>query len=173
MPSSTGSSSASASASAGVKGLLASASDDVSDVSNYLYSPVSKRALTARDQTTLIVPNTTTFGNTNLLFLFLNSGMSSSELCTSCTSSIMTAFINFESNVPYGPGLANSALLSGQSALYSAIENQCGSSFLSGTVQAAGGISAGIAHSGAVSSATLGFGGIFVTALAAFTASLL
>jgi len=167
MASTTGSS---ASPSASGKSLFASSSSGSSLIDSlYTSVPNSKKRA---DQTTLIVPNTTTFGATNLLFLFLKPSLTSSELCISCTSSIMTAWINFESNVPYGPGISESALLSGQSALYSAIESECGSSFLSGTVQAAGGISAGIAHSAAVNSATLGFGGILATTIAALAASL-
>jgi len=114
-------------------------------ISNLYYS--STNALSRRDDsntTAALIPNTTTYHDTNLVFLFLQPSMSSSTLCTACTRSILTPYITFESNRPYAPGLTNSPLMSGQTALVSAIQSQCGSSFLSGAVQAAGGISSGI-----------------------------
>ncbi|KAG6377710.1 hypothetical protein JVT61DRAFT_14481 [Boletus reticuloceps] len=94
--------------------------------------------------TTALVPNITTYQNTNLLFLFLKPSMPSSTLCTTCTRNIMTPYITFESACPYAPGLANSLLLAGQVPLYANITNICGLSFLNGAVQAAGGLSSGL-----------------------------
>jgi hypothetical protein len=101
-------------------------------------SPASKR-----DQAAL-VPNTTTYASSNLVFLFLQPSTSSATLCKTCTRNIMTPYMTFEAGVPYGPGLANSLLLSGQSALYNAIQQTCGKDFLSGSVAAAGGIKNGL-----------------------------
>lgn len=56
----------------------------------------------------------------------------------------MTSYITFESSCPYGPGLSSSLLLLGQLDLYNNITSKCGSTFLSGAVQAAGGISSGL-----------------------------
>ena len=53
----------------------------------------------------------------------------------------MSAYINFESDIPFAYGLDNSTLLSGQLPLYDAIQSECPANFLSGTVQAAGGLS--------------------------------
>ncbi|KAI6118170.1 hypothetical protein F5141DRAFT_1096663 [Pisolithus sp. B1] len=72
-----------------------------------------------------------------LVFLFLEPSTDSTTLCTSCTRSILTSFITFESNTPYAPGLNNSAL-------YNSVQSTCGTNFLSGAVQAAGGLSGGI-----------------------------
>ena len=91
-----------------------------------------------------LIPNTTTYRSSNLAFLFLNSEMSSDELCVSCTRSVLSAYISFEQTVPYALGIANSPMLGGQSDLYNAVTNTCGSSFLSGAVQAAGGLQDGI-----------------------------
>jgi hypothetical protein len=55
----------------------------------------------------------------------------------------MTAYINWESDSPYAPGLSQSTLLSTQNTLYGAVTSICGSSFLSGVVQAAGGLGTG------------------------------
>jgi hypothetical protein len=111
---------------------------------------VQKQSTPARRAaTTALVPNITTYQNTNLLFLFLQpdssaqSSLQSSSQCTACTRNIMTAYINFESVTPYGLGLANSLLLAGQQKLYDAVTNTCGKTFLSGVVQAAGGLSSG------------------------------
>jgi len=102
------------------------------------------------DASPVVVPNITTFQSTNIVFLFLNPNMTSSTLCQSCTRNVMNAYTSFEAQVPYGPGLGQSILLGGQSALYSAIESECGASFLSSSVQAAGGISSGLLGSGAM-----------------------
>jgi len=116
---------------------------DVSSIKQYLWSQASV-AKRAAAQTAAIVPNTTTYHDSNLLFLFLSPSMSSSALCTTCTRNILTQYINFETSVPYGPGLSNSPLMSGQSELYNAVLSTCGKTFFSGAVQAAGGISNGV-----------------------------
>ncbi|KAH0834091.1 hypothetical protein J3R83DRAFT_11376 [Lanmaoa asiatica] len=117
-------------------------------LSQYLYTtPGSNSLPTRRDAsntTSALVPNTTTYQDTNLLFLFLEPSMPSSELCTTCTRNIMTPYITFESNCPYAPGMSNSLLFAGQLSLYNNITSKCGSSFLSGAVQAAGGLSSGL-----------------------------
>jgi hypothetical protein len=113
----------------------------------YLYTSSGSGASARRDvsnSTTALIPNTTTFQDTNLVFLFLNPKMNSTRLCTTCTRNILTSYITFESSLPYAPGLNNSLLLSGQTALYNAIVSTCQSGFLSGAVQAAGGLSSGL-----------------------------
>jgi hypothetical protein len=124
--------------------------------------------------TTALIPNVTTYQDTNLVFLFLEPSMTFTQLCTTCTRNILTPYITFESSLPYAPGLNNSLLLKGQSALYNYILSTCPTGFLSGAVQAAGGLSNGILASSAprtisadVSlfvSAILGAAGLAVTA---------
>jgi hypothetical protein len=103
-----------------------------------------------------IVPNITTYQNTNIPFLFLQpssdsqAALPSNSDCTTCTRNILTAYVNALSTIPYGPGLAASLLLAGQPKLYSAVTNTCGANFLSGVVQAAGGLSGGTLSSGAM-----------------------
>ncbi|KIK66237.1 hypothetical protein GYMLUDRAFT_82224 [Collybiopsis luxurians FD-317 M1] len=88
--------------------------------------------------------NATTFTSSNVGFLFLST---SSVQCTTCTRNIMTAWINYMSNFPYAPGVANSALFSTQSSVYNAIVQTCGTNFLSGVVKAAGGLGTGSSSS--------------------------
>jgi hypothetical protein len=124
--------------------------------------------------TAALIPNVTTYQDTNLVFLFLEPTMTATQLCTTCTRNILTPYITFESNLPYAPGLNCSLLLTGQSALYNAIISTCPSGFLSGAVQAAGGLSGGIMSSGAsrpisadvsmLVSAILGAAGLAITA---------
>ncbi|KAF8644007.1 hypothetical protein AX16_008723 [Volvariella volvacea WC 439] len=90
-----------------------------------------------------ITPNIEAYRESNLLFLFLNPDLENSVLCTACTRNILAAYISFESDIPYAPGLAQSDLLGGQSALYASVQTKCGSNFLSGPVQAAGGLGGG------------------------------
>lgn len=104
-------------------------------------------SLTRRATTQSVVavsPNATTFATNNLLFLMLLPTTPSASLCTSCTRNVLTPYISFESSTPYAPGLSNSVLLSGQTALYAAVKATCGDSFLNGAVAAAAGLSGGI-----------------------------
>ncbi|EEB92594.1 hypothetical protein MPER_08873 [Moniliophthora perniciosa FA553] len=64
-------------------------------------------------------------------------------LCTACTRDVMTHWINFQSDVPYAPGLNKSLLLTHETELYAGIQKTCGPNFMSGVVQAAGGLSDG------------------------------
>lgn len=142
----------------------------------YLYSTTDSAASARRDvsnSTTALIPNTTTFQDTNLVFLFLDPKMNSTQLCTTCTRNILTSYITFESSLPYAPGLNKSLLLGGQSALYNAVTTTCSSGFLSGAVQAAGGLSSGLmsgsprsihADVSLLVSAILGAAGLAVTA---------
>ena len=65
---------------------------------------------------------------------------------------ILHAFypFGFESAIPYAPGLGHGPLMSGQTQLYLAVQNTCGATFLSGAVQAAGGLSGGIMKGAAI-----------------------
>lgn len=110
----------------------------------------------------VITPNFDALESSNAAFLFLKPDLSSDKLCVPCTRSILTSYISFESDISYAPGLPNSVLLNGQSALYQAVTNTCGASFLSGAVQAAGSLSDGILghKSGASRSAGASAGGI-------------
>jgi hypothetical protein len=105
----------------------------------YLFETANPSA-TRRDSDTVYTLNTTTWTNEDVLFIGINPSMDATDLCTACTRNVLTSYINQESNVPYSPGLSSSSIASGQTALYNAIEQTCGSSFLSGAVQAAGGI---------------------------------
>ncbi|KAF8154208.1 hypothetical protein B0H34DRAFT_720855 [Crassisporium funariophilum] len=119
----------------------------VSELLALLYT--NNGALKRRAPTTAILPNMTTYHDTNLPFLFFTPALDATKLCTACARHVLTAYINFESNIPYGPGLGSSNLLNTQTALYSAIQSKCPSGFLSGAVQAAGGLSGGLFQSGA------------------------
>lgn len=116
----------------------------------FLYTDNSG-ALKRRADSTGILPNMTTYHDTNLPFIFFTPSLDATKLCTTCSRNVLTAYINFESNVPYGPGLSQSQLLDTQSALYNAIQQKCPAGFLSGAVQAAGGLSGPLLSSGAVS----------------------
>lgn len=124
-------------------------SDDVGGSSLSLSNLLSllytdNTALKRRDvKVAAIEPNTTTYHDTNLPFLFLKPSLDATTLCTTCARNVLTAYINFESDIPYAAGLSNSQILSSQNDLYSAIQSKCPAGFLSGAVQAAGGISTG------------------------------
>jgi len=156
-----GSTTSSSSSGAGNVQLEKSTSDaDLKQAQDNLWTPASSNPVSRRDEQAFY-PNTTTFHDANILFLLLKSTLSTTQLCVPCTRLVLSAYINYESAIPYAPGIAQSPLMSGQVALYTAVTNGCGVSFLSGSVQAAGGISGGIISSSgaldvAVSFKTLG-----------------
>ncbi|KIO05811.1 hypothetical protein M404DRAFT_504481 [Pisolithus tinctorius Marx 270] len=112
-----------------------------SSMGQYLYTTQSGSTVTRRDSSEALIPNVTTYEDTNLVFLFLEPSTDSTTFCVSCTRNILTPFITFESNTPYAPGINNSLIMAGQTALYNSIQSTCGTNFLSGAVQAAGGLS--------------------------------
>ncbi|KAF9458698.1 hypothetical protein BDZ94DRAFT_1270026 [Collybia nuda] len=108
-----------------------------------LPSGTSKNLVAGSSGQSPLVPDMAAYRKANLAFLFLTPSLEATELCTACTRNVLTSYINFESNVPYAPGLAKSTILDSQSALYTGVQNTCGKNFLSGAVQAAGGLSGG------------------------------
>ena len=98
-------------------------------------------ALRRRDDLGAIQPNFTTYRDNNLPFAFFTPNLNKTQLCVTCARLVLTSYIQFESNVPYAPGLNNSLLLSTQSALFDAVQSKCPANFLNGAVQAAGGLS--------------------------------
>ncbi|RDX41614.1 hypothetical protein OH76DRAFT_1411999 [Lentinus brumalis] len=148
----------------------------LSTVAKYISIPLSaaSSALSRRadaQAVAAIAPNATTFATYNIPFLMLKPDLSSDKLCQECTRDVITSYISFESSTPYAPGLASSVLLSGQTALYQAVTKTCGSTFLSGAVAAAAGLSGGIvgqaSDSGASRSmlANTGVAGVVVGAI--------
>ncbi|KIY44858.1 hypothetical protein FISHEDRAFT_61544 [Fistulina hepatica ATCC 64428] len=101
-----------------------------------------------------ITPDTEVISDSNLAFLFLTANLTESTLCTTCTRQVLTTWIQFESDTLYAPGISSSSMLSGQTALYNGVVETCGSSFLSGAVAAAGGLSQGSSSSGTVINAS-------------------
>ncbi|EIN05282.1 hypothetical protein PUNSTDRAFT_55156 [Punctularia strigosozonata HHB-11173 SS5] len=146
-------SSASASASAASASASAAAGSlsnglSLASVQKYLWASTSgSLARRASSSEAALIPNTTTYAASNLVFLFLQPALESAALCTSCTRAVLTSYIDWESDVPYAPGLANSPTMAGQAAIYNAVQSTCGSSFLSGAVQAAGSLSNGLGQS--------------------------
>ncbi|KAF9074392.1 hypothetical protein BDP27DRAFT_1381258 [Rhodocollybia butyracea] len=115
--------------------------------------------------------NDTTFATYNIPFMFLPTNISSAQ-CNTCTRNVMTAYINWESDCPYAPGLSQSTLLITQNPLYSSVTNICGSNFLSGVVQAAGGLGTGSSSNGSLRSVAFDIRTISVALVSMFAALL-
>jgi hypothetical protein len=109
-----------------------------------LFTTTTGGALRRRGPQAAIVPNMATYHDNNLPFLYYKPDLDASTLCTTCVRLILTGYMTFESNVAYAPGLSNSQLLDTQPSLYDAVKNKCPASFLSGAVQAAGGLGKGL-----------------------------
>ena len=76
-----------------------------------------------------IVPNTTTFTDSYLHFLFLNPDMTTDQLCTPCTQQILASYVSWEGMQPYPIGISNSGMLGVQIKLYRAVATRCGAGF--------------------------------------------
>jgi hypothetical protein len=117
-----------------------------------MYNLPVKRA--ASKNQVVFLPNATSLAQKNIPFLSISPNSPASSLCVPCTNEVLTAYINFQGSVPYAPGLAQTVLLTGLSALYQAVTSKCGQSFLGGAVQAASGIGSngplGAAKSGTI-----------------------
>ncbi|KAB5595255.1 transmembrane protein [Ceratobasidium theobromae] len=110
---------------------------------------------------TVLVPNTDAYRSNNLMYLFTSPDMNAGQLCTSCTQQIVSKYIAFESSTPYALGLKNSPLLSGQSALWAAMQEKCPASFLTEVSNIAG-----VASAADINGASALGGGSLLTALA-------
>ncbi|EAU87787.1 hypothetical protein CC1G_09406 [Coprinopsis cinerea okayama7 len=108
-----------------------------------------------------IIPNTDAFSSNNLPFLLLSPDLDKEALCTACTRNVLSAYITYESDVPYAPGLGKSQLLGEQGALFSAVQEKCGAKFMDNEIKAAGGLGTsngnGIFSSGAAPSIDVAF----------------
>ena len=112
----------------------------ISEILALLYMKNDNGAFTRRDQSSAFVPNVTQIQDTNLAFVFFTPNLSAAQLCVPCLRQVLTAYINFESNLPYAYQLNDSSLLGAQSALYNAVQSKCPANFLTGSVEAAGGL---------------------------------
>jgi hypothetical protein len=109
-------------------------------------SNTTKRAsLDRRDSQEVFTPDASLFTSKNVAFLGLEPSLSASELCSPCTREVMNVYTSQLGNLPYAPGISNSVLFGGEPALYDAINQKCGASFLGGAAQAAGGLATGAA----------------------------
>jgi len=124
--------------------LLSSGSTPADDLWESLSSGNSRR-----DQEQVVIPNTQKFNSLNLVFLGILPSLTSDQLCQPCTRNVLNQYIQFMSSIPYALGISNSPLMSGETNLYNAVEQQCGAPFLSGSVQAAGGIANNLLNGGA------------------------
>jgi len=124
---------------------------------------VLTRSLEARADA--LTPNTKAYSAANLPFLFIKPDMPKEALCTPCTRSIMSAWFNIESQLPFAPGFGSQTVLSGQPPLVAAITSTCGQNFFAGSVAAAGGLGANTVFDAAVPRAS-GSHGVIAAVLA-------
>jgi len=101
-------------------------------------SEIQKSLYTESGQT--VIPNTAAFAANNLPFLLTSGDLEKDQLCTACTRNILSAYMNYESDVPYGVGLDKSQLLGNQIPLFKAVQEKCGANFMDNAVKAAGGL---------------------------------
>jgi len=135
------------------------------------YVPSNGTSLSSQGEDAVLA-NLTTFHTNNIVFLFRNGSWDESDLCTTCTRTILTNYFNYESDSLYASGLSNSQLLGGQDLLVGAIQQKCGVNFLNGAVQAAGGIKSGSFASGTVKGVSDRFAGIMAVVAGGLTVAI-
>jgi len=138
----------------------------MSEILSLLYMKNDNGALTSRDQSSAFVPNVTDIQANNLAFIFFTANLSATQLCVPCLRQVLTAYINFESNLPYAYSINESSILGMQSALYNAVEAKCPANFLTGSVEAAGGLAG---TSSAIPTYSAGYQRIIALAMGAVT----
>ncbi|RXK38160.1 hypothetical protein M231_04534 [Tremella mesenterica] len=145
--------------------------DPVELAREYLIIPLTSTSITKRllslslfknrdsaqvvEAATLNTPNTTTYRNTMLPFLFLQPDMKAAQLCTPCTREVMVSYVKFEAAYPYTMGLASSAILGGQPKLWNAINGTCGPNFIAAIMSQVG-LSSSLATNGNGSASAAG-----------------
>jgi hypothetical protein len=112
--------------------------DAAKAASENLYSVLPKRSLSRRDAETEFLANLTSIEANNALYLFTQSSLPASALCTPCTKNIIAAYASFEQEIPDAIGVANSPLLNGQISLWQGISDKCGPTFLNAITVTAG-----------------------------------
>ncbi|KAG9015150.1 hypothetical protein FRB94_004269 [Tulasnella sp. JGI-2019a] len=103
-------------------------------------------------------PDTATYRESNVMYLFTTPSLSAASLCTTCTQAILTVYAKWEAATPYGCGLSKSPMLGGQAELWTAASAKCGSTWMSKVQGAVGPVVHGV--SGALeggSQATVSF----------------
>ena len=105
-----------------------------------------RSSLDRRDSSQQVnMPSPSIFSQDDIAFLGISPSLAAAQLCTSCTRGVMNSYTSQLNSYPYGLGPSNSVLFPGMTALYDAINQKCGASFLGGQVQAAGGLATGAA----------------------------
>lgn len=100
-------------------------------------------------------PNSTTYRNTNLPYLFIQNDSAASVICSSCAAAVFSAYATWEINTPYALGLSASPILGGQSSLWKGATGTCGSTWTNKIQAAAIGSSADDSSTGSSSSGLL------------------
>jgi len=137
----------------------------VADAAKAAVSKLRRRQATSA---TGLLPNAKTFSDSGLPFLFISSDMTSAQLCTSCTKNILSSYIAFETDFPYAIGLANSPILSSQTALWKSIGGACGSGFLSAITSQSGSSITGAASTSVSKASAFAVAGAAGLVMAAF-----
>jgi len=112
---------------------------DTPDNSDYHLGVVGRRAVRPRDNTTsALVPDTKTWRDTSLIYLFISPEYSAAQLCTPCTKAVLSAYVKFEAATPYAMGLTNSILLGDQLNLWNNLTAKCNTTFTGDILSSAG-----------------------------------
>ncbi|KAJ7092492.1 hypothetical protein B0H15DRAFT_922043 [Mycena belliarum] len=135
-------------------------------------APALKSVARRAEPVTAYMPNATTINTNNILFLFLDGSLPKADLCTTCTRNIITSYVSFEAGTQYAPGIAQSVLMSGQTAIYSGVVATCGADFLA-AVKAAGGLGSSGTSGSSGALAVRPAGGLLAVLLAGLVALVL
>ena len=122
----------------------------------------------ASNSTGVVIPDTKTWRSTALIYLFISPEYSASQLCTSCTKAVLSAYVKFEAATPYALGLTNSPLLGDQLNLWNSLTDKCNTTFTNDILSSAG-YSSDQGDSTVVSAASRA--GVYTSSIVALVAS--
>ncbi|KAG8930400.1 hypothetical protein FRC01_002826 [Tulasnella sp. 417] len=104
--------------------------DLVNDAVEEFYAKGVNSVSRKRAEQTVYSPDTETYRESGVMYLYTLPSLSAESLCTPCTQKMLSAYASWEATVPYAAGLANSPMLGGQSDLWDATKKKCGDSFM-------------------------------------------
>jgi len=113
---------------------------EVVDNEDFHFGVYKPRAVLPRasNSTAAVIPDTKTWRSTALIYLFISPEYAASQLCTSCTKAVLSAYVKFEAATPYALGLTNSPLLGDQLNLWNNLTDKCNTTFTNDILSSAG-----------------------------------
>ncbi|KIO26770.1 hypothetical protein M407DRAFT_23966 [Tulasnella calospora MUT 4182] len=145
--------------------------DTVNDAIDEFYSKgVDSLTRRKRAEQTVYAPDTETYRDSGVMYLYTLPSLSADSLCTTCTQKVLAAYASWEATVPYAAGLSNSPMLGGQGDLWTQTKKKCGDSFMNVVTSSVGTANAEKVNAGTQVGVSGAVAGVFAVAMGFFVA---